>query len=235
MMYFDYQFGYVDSWAFLGSWIVCITGVSDKRSRAPTEYFSCIQLPKTKLFQRVHYKFLCMEFQAIPSKFSCATFQNLQNTSHIVTLFLAHEDIVVGFVIFLTKLSTPWLACFICSSLILQESSLDHYNFKKKKEKRHSFKVCDCGQAPEDSVSHGLWKRRLGGVPNYIKVHVDAFFNNSEPLSTCLVWKITRTLLPFIDRNNHLSKQFLSLFYKWKALAHDKSLLPSAKGLSFLL
>jgi hypothetical protein len=46
-----------------------------------------------------------MAFQAIPSKFLCATFQNLQNTSHFVTLFLAHE--VVGFVIFHTKLSTP--------------------------------------------------------------------------------------------------------------------------------
>jgi hypothetical protein len=39
--------------------------------------------------------------QAIPSKFSCATFQkNLQNTSHFVTLFLAHGDIVVEFAIF---------------------------------------------------------------------------------------------------------------------------------------
>jgi hypothetical protein len=28
-------------------------------------------------------------------------------------------------------------------------------------------------------------------------------------------------------------KTIFSLFYKWKALAHDKSLLPSAKGLSF--
>jgi hypothetical protein len=56
------------------------------------------------------------------------------------------------------------------------------------------------------------------------------FFKNSELLSTCLVWKITRTPLPFVDRNNHLSKQFLSLFYKYKALAHVKSLLPSAKG-----
>jgi hypothetical protein len=55
-------------------------------------------------------------------------------------------------------------------------------------------------------------------------------FNNSEPLSTCLVWKITRTPLPIVDRNNHLPKQFLSLFYKWKALAHGKSLLPSLKG-----
>jgi hypothetical protein len=48
-----------------------------------------------------------MTFQTIPSKFLCATFQNLQNTSHFVTLFLAHEDIVVGFVIFHIKLCTP--------------------------------------------------------------------------------------------------------------------------------
>jgi hypothetical protein len=39
--------------------------------------------------------------QAIPSKFSCATFQkNLQNASHFVTLFSAHGDVVVGFAIF---------------------------------------------------------------------------------------------------------------------------------------
>jgi hypothetical protein len=93
--------------------------------------------------------------------------------------------------------------------------------------------VWDCWQAPEDLVSHGLWKQRWGGVPNFIKEHVNAYFQYSEPLSTCLVWKITRTPLPFVDRNNHLPKQFLSLFYKWKALAHNKSLLPSAKGLYF--
>ena len=33
---------------------------------------------KTKLFQRVHYKFLCMVFQTIPSKFSCATFKTFK-------------------------------------------------------------------------------------------------------------------------------------------------------------
>jgi hypothetical protein len=86
---------------------------------------------KPSYFERVHYKFLCMVFQAIPSKFSCATFQKPSNTSHFVTLFLAHEDVVVEFVIFHTKLSTPRLACFICSSLILQGSWLDHYNKKK--------------------------------------------------------------------------------------------------------
>jgi hypothetical protein len=39
-------------------------------------------------------------FKAIPSKFSCATFQKPSNTSHFVPLFLAHEDVVVGFDIF---------------------------------------------------------------------------------------------------------------------------------------
>jgi hypothetical protein len=38
---------------------------------------------------------------AIPSKFSCATFQEtLQNISRFVTLFSAHGDVVVGFAIF---------------------------------------------------------------------------------------------------------------------------------------
>jgi hypothetical protein len=40
--------------------------------------------------------------QPIPSKFSCATFQKLSKTSHFVPLFLAHEDVVVGFAIFHT-------------------------------------------------------------------------------------------------------------------------------------
>jgi hypothetical protein len=151
------------------------------------------------------------------------------NTSHFVTLFLAHEDVVVGFVIFHIELSTPQLACFICLSLILQESWSDHCNLKKStppwyvKVRGH----------PKDLVSHGLWK--WGGVPNFIKEHVCANFSkNSEPFSTCLLWKIARTPLPVVDKNNHLSKQFLSMFYKWKALAHVKSLLPSAKGHSFI-
>jgi hypothetical protein len=59
--------------------------------------------------KRVRYKFLCMVFQAILSKFPCATFQKPSTTSHFVPLFLAHEDVVVGFVIFHTKLTTPRL------------------------------------------------------------------------------------------------------------------------------
>jgi hypothetical protein len=91
-----------------------------------------------------------MVFQAIPSKFSCATFQKPSNTSHFLPLFLAHEDVVVGFVIFYTKLSTPLLGNFICSSLILQESWSDHCNLKREKErKRHSSMVCETWWAPD--------------------------------------------------------------------------------------
>jgi hypothetical protein len=79
------------------------------------------------------------------------------NTSHFVTLFLAHEDIVVGFAIFHIELSTLQLACFICSSLILQGSWSDHCNLKNEKRKKGTppwyVKV---GGHPMDSVSHGL-------------------------------------------------------------------------------
>jgi hypothetical protein len=76
-----------------------------------------------------------MVFQAIPSKFSCATFQKPSNASHFVPLFLAHENVVDGLVIFHTKLSTLRLGSFICLSLILQGSWSNHYNLKKKKKK----------------------------------------------------------------------------------------------------
>jgi hypothetical protein len=101
-----------------------------------------------------------MVFQAITSKFSCATFQKLSTTSHFVPLFLAHEDIVVGFVIFHTKLSTPRLACFICSSLILQGSWSDHCNLKKGTPPWY-VKV---GGHPMKSVSHGLRKEKVGRI-----------------------------------------------------------------------
>jgi hypothetical protein len=67
-----------------------------------------------------------MVFQAIPSKFSCATFQKPSTTSHFVPLFLAHEDVVDG----------AQLGSFICSSLILQGSWSDHCNLKKKEKKK---------------------------------------------------------------------------------------------------
>jgi hypothetical protein len=131
------------------------------------------------------------------------------NTSYFVPLFLAHEDVVVGFAIFHIELSTLWLACFICSSLILRGSWSDHYNLKKGTPPWY----VEVGGHPMDSVSHGLWKEKWGGVPKFIKEHKWANFSkNSKPLSTCLVWKIARTPLPDVDRNNHLSKQiFISV------------------------
>jgi hypothetical protein len=79
------------------------------------------------------------------------------NTSHFVTLFLAHEDVVVGFAIFHIELSTHRLACFICSSLILQESWSDIVTSKKKrKEKGTPPWYVKVGGHPKDSVSHGL-------------------------------------------------------------------------------
>jgi hypothetical protein len=69
--------------------------------------------------------------QAIPCKFSCATFQkNLQNTSRFVTLFSAHGDVVVGFAIF-------------------HIVSFQKEKKEKKKEKRHPSMVCECWWAPD--------------------------------------------------------------------------------------
>ena len=74
----------------------------------------------------------------------------LSNTSHFVPLFLAHEDVVDGFVIFHTKLSTPRLGSFICSSLILQGSWSDHYNLKKKKKEKGTPPMeCESWSAPD--------------------------------------------------------------------------------------
>jgi hypothetical protein len=80
--------------------------------------------------------------QAIPSKFSCATFQkNLQNTSRFVTLFSAHLDVVVGFTIF-------------------------HIIYSKKKKKRKKGTppwYVNVGGHPMESVSHGLRKEKRWG------------------------------------------------------------------------
>jgi hypothetical protein len=54
----------------------------------------------------------------------CYLSKNLQNTSHFVTLFSAHEDVVVGFAIF--------------HIVIFQKRKK-----RKKEEKRHSSMVCE--------------------------------------------------------------------------------------------
>jgi hypothetical protein len=88
----------------------------------------------------------------------------LSNTSHFVPLFLAHEDVVVGIHIFHIKLSTPRLACFICSSLILQGSWSDHcnLNLKRKKKKGTPPWYVKVDGHPMESVSHGLRKEKVG-------------------------------------------------------------------------
>jgi hypothetical protein len=71
--------------------------------------------------------------QTIPSKFLCATFQKtIQNTSHFVTLFSDHGDIVVGFAIF---------------HIVL---------FQKKRKKGTPPWYVKVGGHPMESVSHGL-------------------------------------------------------------------------------
>jgi hypothetical protein len=57
--------------------------------------------PKPKFSKESTINSYAWYLHAIPSKFSCANFQKtLQNTSHFVTLFSAHGDVVVGFAIF---------------------------------------------------------------------------------------------------------------------------------------
>jgi hypothetical protein len=47
-------------------------------------------------------------------------------------------------------------------------------------------------------------KKRWGGVPRFIKEHKSA--NHSLKNLLIFVWKIVRTLLPVVDKDNHLSK-----------------------------
>jgi hypothetical protein len=60
----------------------------------------------------------------------CYLSKNLQNTSHFVTLFLAHGDVVVGFAIF-------------------HIVTFKKRRKKKRKEKRHSSMICESWWAPE--------------------------------------------------------------------------------------
>jgi hypothetical protein len=55
-------------------------------------------------------------------------------------------------------------------------------------------------------------RKKWGGVPSFIKEHQSVNLSLSK---TCFAWKIVRTLLPVVDKDNHLSKPiFISLFYK---------------------
>jgi hypothetical protein len=149
-----------------------------------------------------------MVFQAIPSKFSCATFQKPSNTSYFVQLFLAHEDVVDGFVIFHTKLSTPQLGSFICSSLFWQGSWSNHYNLKKKKKEKKALLQWNVkvGRYPMELVSHGLRKEKGGEECKAKRAPMCQLIKHLGTALTCLVWKISRTPLLVVDKSNHLSK-----------------------------
>jgi hypothetical protein len=61
----------------------------------------------------------------------CYLSENLQNTSHFVTLFSAHGDVLVGFAIFHIAYSKK-------------------KKREKRKEKRHSSMECECWWAPDE-------------------------------------------------------------------------------------
>jgi hypothetical protein len=95
----------------------------------------------------------------------------------------------------------------------LQGSWSVHYN--KKKEKGTPPWYVKVGGHLMESVSHGLRKEKWGGVPNYKRAQMCQLFKQFGTAFTCLVWKMARTPLLVVDRNNHLSKQFfISFFYK---------------------
>jgi hypothetical protein len=62
----------------------------------------------------------------------CYLSKNLQNTSHLVTLFSARGDVVVGFGIF--------------HIVLFQKKRKKR---KKRKEKRHSSMICESWWAPD--------------------------------------------------------------------------------------
>jgi hypothetical protein len=71
---------------------------------------------------------ICKPFQV---NFHVLPFKKLLNTSHFVTLFLAHGDVVVGFAIF---------------HIVLFQKEKKR---RKKIKKRHSSMVCECWWAPD--------------------------------------------------------------------------------------
>ena len=104
---------------------------------------------------------------------------------------------------------------------------LDHCSIKKRFEKI-KIGTPPCFEivwwAPEDSVSHGIVGKvgRIVKLSKYmnIKLHVTSalFKKIIGPLSTCLVWKITRTLLPFVDLTTTTQKKLYLCFQNDKKL-----------------
>jgi hypothetical protein len=99
----------------------------------------------------------------------CYLSKNLQNTSHFVTLFSAHGDIVVGFAIFYI--------------VLFQKEKKK----KKRKKKGTPLWYVNIGGHPMESVSHGLRKeKRGGGLPSFIKEHKSANLSLKNLLHFCM-------------------------------------------------
>jgi hypothetical protein len=63
-----------------------------------------------------------------------------------------------------------------------------------------------------ESVSQGLWKEKWGGVPSYKRAQSCQLIKHLGTALTCFVWKMARTPLLVVDKDNHLSKQtFISV------------------------
>ena len=107
---------------------------------------------------------------------------------------------------------------------------------KRKKERKKGTppKNVNVGGHPMESVSHGLWKEKKVG--RSAKLYKRAQKCQSLSLKNLLHFCMEDSKNPIASRwqkQPPLKTQVLSLFYKWKALAHAQSMLPSAKGLSF--
>jgi hypothetical protein len=146
----------------------------------------------------------------------CYLSKTFKYFSFCATIFLAHEDVVVGIAIFHIKLSTPWLDSFICSSLILQESWSDHYNIiLRSKEKSTPPWYVKVGGHLIESVSHGLRKEKWwGGVPKFHKKSTNVpKFQRTRNRSHLFIMEDSKTPLPFVDMKQPPLKMIFCLCF----------------------
>jgi hypothetical protein len=100
-------------------------------------------------------------------------------------------------------------------------SYLPYCLFQKEKKEKKRRKKCtrpwyvNVGGHPMESVSHGLRKEKKVGRSAKLYKRAQKCQSISK---TCFIfiWKIVRTPLPVVGKDNHLSKPifFISLFYK---------------------
>jgi hypothetical protein len=81
------------------------------------------------------------------------------------------------------------------------------------------------GGHPMESASHCLWKEKWGGVPNYKRAQLCQLIKHLGTALTCLVWKMARTSLLVVDKDNHLSKQ--TFIYVLQMKSSSTCLIPT--------